>query len=280
MAEAVVFGEILFDVFADRECLGGAPLNCGWYLRQFGIEVQMVSAIGKDQRGQEAEQLMREAGIGLDLTARRDEPTGHVTVKLSNGEPDFTIHEGVAWDHIEPADGGAPKADLLYFGSLAQRTKVNRETLKWLLGNGAEYRLFDVNLRQNYYSPEILRDGLAAASLLKCNHEEWEVLKEVASVDKPSELAERFGIPAVVITRGAAGADLYLPDEAIHAQSKASDVVDTVGAGDAVAAVLGAALIKGRDLPEAIGLAMEAGAFVVGQRGAQTELPEELKARC
>ena len=99
------------------------------------------------------------------------------------------------------------------------------------------------------------------------------------SLDEPAELAERFGIAAVVITLGADGADLYWGHQNIHAQSKASKVVDTVGAGDAVAAVLGAALIKGRDLREALGLAMEVGAFVVGQRGAQTELPRELKAR-
>jgi len=193
---------------------------------------------------------MRQAGIDLDLTARRDEPTGYVTVKLSDGEPDFTIHEGVAWDHIKPACRKAPKANLLYFGSVAQRTKMNRATLKWLLSSGAKHRLFDVNLRQHYYSPEILRDGLAAATLLKCNHEEWQVIKKVVSVDEPTELAERFGITAVVITLGVDGADLYWGDQNIHAQSKASNVVDTVGAGDAVAAVLGAALIKGRDLRE------------------------------
>ena len=280
MAKAVVFGEILFDVFTDGECLGGAPLNCGWYLRQFGIEVQMVSAIGKDQRGQQAEQLMRKAGINLELVAKRDESTGFVTVKLSNGEPDFTIHEAVAWDHIE-LDGSEPAAaDLLYFGSLAQRTKVNRDTLKQLLGDGATHRLFDVNLRQHYYSAEILRDGLEAVSLLKCNQEEWEVIKEVADVNEPAELAERFGIEAIVITLGAKGAELHQGKQIVRAQSKASKVVDTVGAGDAVAAVLGAALVKEKDLAKALEVAMEVGAFVVGQRGAQAELPNELKARC
>ncbi len=280
MAKAVVFGEILFDVFTDGECLGGAALNCGWYLRQFGIEVQMVSAIGKDQRGQQAEKLMQEAGISLELVSKRDEPTGYVTVKLSNGEPDFTIHEGVAWDHIELAPNTIPQADLLYFGSLAQRTKSNRDTLKRLLEDGASKRLFDVNLRQHYYSAEILRDGLKAASLLKCNHEEWEVIKKIADVNKPAELAERFGIEAIAITMGANGAELHLGDQSIRAQSKAGKVVDTVGAGDAVAAVLGAALVKEKDLPKALELAMEVGAFVVGQRGAQAKFPEELKARC
>ena len=279
MSQAVVFGEILFDVFADGECLGGAPLNCGWYLRQFGIDVQMVSAMGNDQRGEQAKKLMQEAGIHLELVGRRDEPTGYVTVELSNGEPNYTIHEGVAWDHIELDSSEAPKADLLYFGSLAQRTEVNRDALKCLLGNGTKHRLFDVNLRQHYYSEEILRDGLEAASLLKCNHEEWEVIKKVACIDRPVELAERFGIQAIVITMGANGAELHLGDQTMQAQSKASKVADTVGAGDAVAAVLGAALVKGRDLREALSSAMEVGAFVVGQRGAQAELPEELKAR-
>ena len=280
MAKAVVFGEILFDVFTDGECLGGAALNCGWYLRQFGVEVQMVSTIGKDQRGQQARKLMQEAGIGLELVAQRDEPTGYVTVKLSNGEPDFTIHEGVAWDHIELPDDKVPQADLLYFGSLAQRTQVNRDTVKRLLGGGAKKRLFDVNLRQHYYSAKILRDGLEAASLLKCNHEEWEVIKKIACVDKPAELAERFGIPAIVITMGADGAELHQGNQSVRAQSKASKVVDTVGAGDAVAAVLGAALVKNKDMAKALAVAMEIGAFVVGQRGAQAELPGELKGRC
>ena len=275
-----MFGEILFDVFADGECLGGAPLNCGWYLRQFGIEVQIVSAIGKDQRGQKAKELMQDAGISLELVAQRDEPTGYVTVKLSNGEPDFTIHEGVAWDHIELSDDTASQADLLYFGSLAQRTQANRDTVKRLLGDGAQKRLFDVNFRQHYYSAEILRDGLEATSLLKCNHEEWEVIKKITCVDKPKELAERFEIPAIVITMGANGAELHQGNQSVRAQGKASKVVDTVGAGDAVAAVLGAALVKDKDLDKALAMAMEVGAFVVGQRGAQAELPEELKDRC
>ena len=279
MAKAVVFGEILFDVFSDGECLGGAPLNCGWYLRQFDIEVQMVSAIGKDERGRQAKKLMQEAGIGLELVGRRDEPTGYVTVKLSNGEPDFTIHEGVAWDHIELGEEKVPQADLLYFGSLAQRTRVNRDTVKRLLGEGAKKRLFDVNLRQHYYSAKILWEGLEAASLLKCNREEWEVIKKVAGVDRPAELAERFRIPAIVITMGADGAELHQGDQSVFAQSRTSKVVDTVGAGDAVAAVLGAALVKEKDLGKALAVAMEAGAFVVGQRGAQAELPEELKSR-
>ena len=186
----------------------------------------------------------------------------------------------MAWDHIELAEGESPKADLLYFGSLAQRTQANRDTLKRLLANGAKHRLFDVNFRQHYYSPAILRDGLEAASLLKCNHEEWEIISKVVCMDSPAELAVAFEISAIVITMGANGALLNIGDKCVRAKSKAGQVVDTVGAGDAVAAVLGAAMVKEKDLSKALAAAMEVGSFVVSQRGAQTELPEELKARC
>ena len=100
-----------------------------------------ISAVGKDQRGRRAEEVIRGAGIDLQLTAKRDEPTGYVTVKLSNGEPDFSIHQGVAWDHIERLWTEPPEADLLYFGSLAQRTQVNRATLGGLLDGAIRHRL-------------------------------------------------------------------------------------------------------------------------------------------
>ena len=275
--QALAFGEILFDVFDDGAYLGGAPLNFAWYLRQFGIPVGMVSAVGQDTLGMQARHALQEAGIAQTYVAASARPTGTVDVKLTHGQPQYTINEGVAWDEIPFPTALRDAPDLLYYGTLAQRTDANRATLAQLLALNPTQRFFDINLRQHYFTDGMVLAGLRAATIAKLNEDEWLVLQRMCGAGDPQNVVEQFGLKALVVTRGDKGASLYVAGHGYHAASLAVTVVDTVGAGDAFSAAIAAATVRRVPLEQALPVACEAGAFVVTQRGAQASLPEALR---
>jgi fructokinase len=275
--QAVAFGEILFDVFDDGAYLGGAPLNFPWYLFQFGIAVGIVSAIGNDGLGSQAQSVLRQAGISQAYVTCSDAPTGTVDVKLTNGQPHYTINQGVAWDQITLPQELPIAPHLLYFGTLAQRTEMNRLSLARLLQLVPEHRFFDINLRQNFFTDQIILDVLRNSTLAKLNEDEWQVLQRLCDAREPHDLVRRFGLPALIVTRGDRGASLYTANNEYHAASPAVEVVDAVGAGDAFSATIAAAALREMPLNEALPIACEVGAFVVTQRGAQAQLPVALR---
>lgn len=275
--QAVAFGEVLFDCFEDQACIGGAPLNFAWYMRQFAVPVAMVSAVGRDPLGAAVRRSLQEAGIEQSWVFERPEPTGTVDVQLADGQPEYTINENVAWDCIELSGKLQMQPDLLYFGTLAQRTEVNRAALKKLLALESRHRFFDINLRQNYYSVEIVLDGLQKATILKLNEEEWSIIRGLIREESPARMLERFDLETIALTRGGEGAELYVPGKKLEATSARVAVVDAVGAGDAFSAALAAGAMRNADLEQTLQVACEAGAFVVQQRGAQVELPETLR---
>ena len=275
---AVCFGEILFDRFEDGDYPGGAPLNFAWYLRQFGVSVTILSAVGRDGLGDAAIDLLDRAGIGGSWVGRRPEPTGTAEVSLCNGQPTYTFPENVAWDHIELPPAQASSGSLVYFGTLAQRTASNRACLARLLASPFQHRVFDVNLRPGYYSEATIADGIARASIVNMNRDEWPVIRRVAGVDAPGQLVERFGLAAAIVTMGSEGAELHAPGGTCRAASAPTLPTDTVGAGDAFCATIAAAAMRGVDLAGALPVACDAGAFVAAHRGAQVELPAELRA--
>ena len=238
----------------------------------------MVSAVGQDELGNTALRLLCEAGIEPSWVSRRSEPTGTVDIRLVNGQAEFTVNEGVAWDYIKlSGDLEGRQPALLYFGTVAQRTEVNRATLRKLWALKPRHCFFDVNLRQHYYSAEIIDEGLREATILKLNEEEWKAIRQLTSQDTPAFLLSCFGLEIVALTRGCRGAVLYVHDKEYQAQSSHVDVVDTVGAGDAFSAALAAGVIHGADLEYTLQVACEVGAFVVQRRGAQVELKDELR---
>jgi fructokinase len=274
--QALAFGEILFDVYEDGAYLGGAPLNFAWYLRQFGIRVGMISAVGHDSLGERAQTILRQAHVDQTYVTLANVPTGTVDVSLTNGQPQYVINEGVAWDNITLAAQLPHVPQLLYFGTLAQRTIANRTTLQKLLAMNSQHRFFDINLRQHYYSDEILLESLKKSTLVKLNEDEWTVLSRMTAETDPLQTVQRYGLQALIITRGERGASLYRPIGETHAASPKVTVVDAVGAGDAFSAAMAAAAIRGVPLDRALQVACEVGAFVVTVRGAQTTLPATL----
>ena len=275
---AVSFGEVLFDCFEDRSCIGGAPLNFAWNLRQFGFAVAMVSAVGGDELGEEVRQFLRRSGIEETWMSDRPEPTGTVDIRLAEGEPEFTVNENVAWNHIELSRELEVQPELIYFGTLAQRTDLNRITLRRLLQFNPRHRFFDINLRQDYYSTDIILEGLRDATILKLNEEEWDVVRRITRQDTPAQMVERFDLEMIALTRGDQGATLYIPDQIFSSQSAPVPVVDTVGAGDAFSGALAAGVMLGADLTQTLEIACAAGAAVVQHPGAQIALPGEVLA--
>ena len=273
---AIAFGEVLFDCFEDSACAGGAPLNFAWYLRQFGIEVAVLSAVGRDELGAVLQDLLRQADI-VSWLCERPQPTGRVDIRVVDGQPEFDIHSNVAWDYIEFPEAVEVQPELVYFGTVAQRTAMNRASLKKLLGLEACRCLYDVNQRPNFFSTEIVLEGLERANILKLNEEEWATISRLVQEQMPSRVLERFDLDLLALTQGSEGAELYVPGKEYRAQGPRVAVVDTVGAGDAFSAALAAGLIQGADPGQILEVACEAATFTVQQRGPQVELPENLR---
>jgi len=251
-------------------------LNFAWHLRQFGRRTAMVSAVGKDRLGGNVRGFLTRADIIQDWVTDRPEATGTVTVSLHDGEPTYTIHQNVAWDHIQRPDPLPGKPDLVYFGTVAQRTDGNRETLRQLLASTPRHRLCDVNLRPPFYSEETVLESLRQATIVKLNDEEWPIVQRMTGLDAPPDLLESFDLDLVALTRGGAGAELYLAKGTHHEGGQAVAVVDTIGAGDAFSAALAAGVLVGADPGTMLSVACSAGTAVVQQRGGQGRLPGEV----
>ena len=161
------FGEILFDRIDGKDHFGGAPVNVAVHLARLGAESYMLSALGDDQPGSEAEKILNRENLKTDfLQTGSSRPTGLVEVTVQEGIPSYDIKEGAAWDYIELSQEQLKKLksiklDLMYCGSLAQRTDSNRQLLHELLPT-LHYRhlFFDVNLRQEYYSEDVIRQTI------------------------------------------------------------------------------------------------------------------------
>jgi fructokinase len=265
MAMSLVgLGEILWDMFPGGKQLGGAPANFAYHASALGTVGVPVSCIGNDENGREIITTLKEHDVRTDGIASDSRyPTGTVTVNVdSNGKPGYTIHEQVAWDHIPWNDymqGLAGHAAAVCFGSLAQRTPDSRRTIRKFLEHtqGNCLRIFDINLRQSYYSPEIIRDSLTCADVLKLNDEELPVLSTMFSLegsvpDQLEQLIDQFSLCATALTRGAHGCLLVTTaGSAEHPGIALRSIMDTVGAGDAFTAALAVGLLSKQD-PECI----------------------------
>jgi len=275
-------GEILWDVFDEGEHLGGAPFNFAAHAAQLGHEVYFLSAVGEDERGRRALARVRELGLTDRYISRLPgAPTGTVTVELSSdGQPSFTIHRPAAYDLVDLSGEqldclAAARPDWICFGTLHQmHPGARRLTRRVLAAIPSARRFYDVNLRPDSYTPELVRELLDTASVVKLNDGEVTALGELLGLPVASletfclANAERFGWQAVCVTRGADGCSLLLDDEYIEAPGLTVDVADTVGAGDAFSAAFLHGLGAGWPPAEIAAFANRVGAFVAGRPGA------------
>lgn len=290
----VGIGEVLWDLLPGGKQLGGAPANFAYHAHGLGAAASVVSRVGKDALGQELLGRLSQLGLGTD-TVEEDPalPTGTVTVELgADGQPHYTIHENVAWDYIAgeaAAQKAAAVADAVCFGSLAQRSEVSRRSIRALVGAAPakSLRIFDMNLRQSYYSRELIEESLALANVLKANDTELATVAEMFDLAHGERLGERawmvelaghFDLRTVVCTRGEKGSLIYSHGHWSESPGQRVKVVDTVGAGDSFTAALALGLLAGWQLEEIQRRAADVAAYVCTQAGATPELPADFRA--
>lgn len=284
-------GEILWDLLPDGRQLGGAPANFAYHAHALGARAWPCSRVGSDTDGRDILATLRQLGLSVDGVQIDDTaPTGTVSVEmLPGGEHRFTIHEGVAWDRIEADENAirlAVSADAVCFGTLGQRCARSRESIQTIVKAvpSAALRIFDINFRQRFYSPEVIAESFEIANVLKINHEELPVLASILALQgSPEEqiaaLAKRFHLRLVALTRGANGSLLYAGGRVSDQRGIAVELVDSIGAGDAFTAAMALGWLAGRDLEVINRDANAVASFVCSQRGATPALPPGLSAR-
>lgn len=291
MKQLVVgIGEALWDMLPEGKKLGGAPANFAYHISQLGLEGCVVSAVGGDALGEEILGCVGDRGISNKIS-KVEYPTGTVEVTLdANGVPQYQIKEGVAWDNI-PFDSEleeiAGKTKVVCFGSLAQRSGISRDTIRKFIKAMPEdestMKVFDINLRCNFYTKELLQESIMMADVLKINDEELEIVSDMFGFAKDGFenqcwiLLSKFNLKMVILTCGTNGSYVFVPGEISYQPTPVVKVADTVGAGDSFTAGFIGSVLKGKSISEAHRLATEIAAYVCTCNGAMPVLPEELR---
>jgi fructokinase len=293
MNEMVVgMGEALWDVLPEGKKIGGAPANFAYHVSQFGLPSRVVSAVGEDKLGAEILDNFREKKLNC-MIEQVPYPTGTVQVELdAEGVPCYDIKEGVAWDNIpytNALEGLAHCTRAVCFGSLAQRSIVSRETINRFLDampvTDETLKIFDVNLRQGFYTKEILCNSFQKCNILKINDEELVTVSRMFGYpgidlqDKCWILLAKYNLKMLILTCGVNGSYVFTPGNVSFVETPKVEVADTVGAGDSFTATFVAALLKGMSITEAHRLAVDVSAFVCTQNGAMPVIPDYLKER-
>ncbi|HOJ66714.1 MAG TPA: carbohydrate kinase [Paludibacteraceae bacterium] len=283
----VGIGEILWDVLPTGKVLGGAPANFAYHISQLGFDGFAVSAIGNDELGEEIIENLHRKNMNF-IIEKVSFPTGTVQVTLNDaGIPCYEICENVAWDNIpftEEMKKLAQETKAVCFGSLAQRHPVSRQTIQQFLDIVPQeaLKIFDVNLRQHFYSKELIDYSLKKCNILKINDEEILLLSQLfdwnekSDIDICKRLLRDYSLDMIVLTKGTNGSCVVTPHEISSKPTPIVEVADTVGAGDAFTAGFVAGILKGKSVPDAHELAVEISAFVCTQQGAMPTLPQEL----
>ena len=283
----VGLGEALWDCLPDGKKLGGAPANFAYHTGQFGLNTLAVSALGEDSLGTETLEELKSKGINY-LMPLVDYPTGSVQVELDNaGVPTYDIKEGVAWDNIPfttELEEVAKNCSCVCFGSLAQRSSVSRQTIQKFIEATPEscLKIFDINLRQNFYTKDIICNSLKQANILKINDEELITIGRLFGYpgldieNKCWLLLGKYNLDMLVLTCGVNGSYVFAPNLLSFRETPKVEVADTVGAGDSFTGTFAAAILNGIAIPEAHQLAVEASAFVCSQHGAMPKFPKDL----
>lgn len=285
----VGIGEALWDVLPTGKKVGGAPANFAFHASQFGLEAYAISALGKDALGEELESELKKNGLGLILP-KVDYPTGTVQVTLdAQGVPSYEICTGVAWDNIPftpEMEALAKRTTVVCFGSLAQRSEVSRDTITRFVTAMPQtedtLKIFDINLRQNFYDKKIIEDSLRMANVLKLNDEEIVVVSrllgygEADATDVCQALIRDYGLKMVILTCGACQSIVCTETEVSVVPTPKCEVIDTVGAGDSFTGSFAAGIIKGIPVAKAHELAVKVAGYVCTQPGAMPRYPADL----
>lgn len=286
----VGLGELLWDVLPDGKKIGGAPGNFAYHSSQFGFDSAVVSAIGHDKLGDEIKENLDNKGLG-GIIERVEYPTGVVQVTLDdNGVPIYDIKENVAWDNIPytaELETLAQQTLAVTFGSLAQRNIVSRSTINRFLDTMGDdedsYKIFDINLRQGFYTRETICNSMDRCNILKINDEELVAISRMFGYpgidlqDKCWILLAKYKLKMLILTCGVNGSYVFTPGNVSFVETPKVDVADTVGAGDSFTATFISAILNGEGVNDAHRKAVRVSAYVCTQHGAMPVIPENLK---
>jgi len=283
----VGLGEVLWDVLPDGKKLGGAPANFAYHAGQFGLDTLAVSALGKDALADETIAALDERGLKY-LLPRVDYPTGTVQVTLTvDGIPTYEIKENVAWDNIPYTPELAEIASncrAVCFGSLAQRNVTSWATIRQFLDNTPTdcLKVFDINLRQQFYTKDVIEESLKRCNILKINDEELVIIKRMYGYDDLDmrgiceKILTDYQLKMLVLTCGTNGSYVFAPGLTSFQETPKVKVADTVGAGDSFTGSFCASILNGKSLEEAHRKAVAVSAFVCTQNGAMPKYPVDL----
>ncbi len=286
----VGLGEVLWDVFPEGKQLGGAPANFAYHAGQFGLHSVAVSALGQDDLAQETVEALESKGLRYELP-RVAFPTGTVQIQLDDqGVPTYDICEDVAWDNIPftpEVENIARNARAVCWGSLAQRNEVSRQTIHQFLKATPKdcLKIFDINLRQNFYNEEIIQQSLKMCNVLKINDEELVTIGRLFGYpgldisNKCWLILGKYNLDMLVLTCGVNGSYVFTPGAMSFVETPKVEVADTVGAGDSFSATFCSAVLNGMPVAEAHKLAVEVSAYVCTQSGAMPVLPTEFVSK-
>ena len=282
MINIISIGEILWDIFPDKKILGGAPANFVFHARQFGSDATLFTALGNDQQGIELEENAVKAGIIMQ-SSRVSHPTGIADIFLNNEQvPTYKLNDNCAWDHIPLTNKlkkFAEKADLIVFGTIAQRNIESRNTIQEALklSKSSSKKLFDINLRLDFYSKEIIEESLNAANYLKLNDEEESVLQNLFNKNIEQIISD-FNLELAILTLGPKGSKIITSNSMSECPAAKCKIVDTVGAGDSFTAFFIINYLKGMSIHESQKKASKVAAYVCAHNGATVQIPKDLKS--
>lgn len=278
----LVIGEVLFDIFPEYRRLGGAPFNFAYHLKKLGIDTRFISRIGNDDPGREIMDFIRRHGFNdSDIQIDNVHQTGKVQVSLNpGGIPEFQIQQNAAYDFIQFDPSLKALLDqsplLIYFGTLVQRTANGFQAIQQMLSykKTATRTLYDINLRPGCYNDKVIAASLNRADILKLNHEELSILRRFLDEENGQQaivdrLLGDYGLEAVILTAGASGSQWYSTTH--HHRVKPTQtvpVVDTVGAGDAHAAIIALGYLKNWPAQKTLEVAGNFAAYICTVEGA------------
>lgn len=284
-------GELLWDVLPSGPRMGGAPANFACHARALGAEAAVITRVGRDPSGTQLISCLNELDV-LTTGISRDagHATGTVMVDLgADGQPHFTITGDVAWDHLKIGASlkrMAAKADALCFGTLGQRCEPSRAAIRKLVAATPQsaLRIFDVNLRQDFYSGELIHESLELANVMKLSDGELPIISDLLGLngtvrDQLETLLERYNLRMVAFTRGSNGSVLWDGSYWCENPGLTTNVRDTIGAGDSFTTAVALGMLHGWPIEQISANANEVAAYVCSCVGAIPPMPESLRLR-
>ncbi len=285
----VGIGEILWDMLPSGKVIGGAPANFAYHAQELGESSIVVSCVGNDELGREIISSLEKKDMPTEfLYIYKSHPTGVVSARINKeGKPSYLIQEEVAWDYIPTSTlmrELAFKSAAVCFGTAAQRSQLSRMTIQTFVGlmEQDSIRVFDINLRQNFYSQDVIETSLSLANVLKLNVNELSVVKKLLRLNGDekkilNELSRKYSLNLIALTRGREGSILFTEGKTSNHEGHKINVEDTVGAGDAFVAGLVTGMLRGYELDDLHYKANRVASYICSKHGGTPSLTNEIR---